>query len=188
MKCITVYCGSSAGTNPVYRDMAAATGLFLAGKGIDIVFGGGKVGLMGVLANAALEAGGKVTGIIPEFLKTMEVAHDSLTDLVVVDNMHQRKALMQEMSDGFIALPGGYGTLEELFEILTWGQLGLHSKPMGILNIDGFYDHLLATMDHMMNEGFLHEINRKMVLSDQRPEDLFEKMLAYRALKVPKWL
>ena len=188
MKCITVYCGSSAGTNPVYREMAAATGLFLAGKGIDIVYGGGKVGLMGVLANAALQAGGKVTGIIPAFLKTSEVAHDALTDLVVVDTMHQRKALMQEMSDGFMALPGGYGTLEELFEMLTWGQLGLHSKPMGILNIAGFYDHLLSTLDHMMNEGFLHEINRKMVLSDQRPEDLFEKMLSYRALKVPKWL
>ena len=188
MKCITVYCGSSAGTNPVYREMAAATGLFLAGKGIDIVFGGGKVGLMGVLANAALEAGGKVTGIIPVFLKTSEVAHDALTDLVVVDTMHQRKALMQEMSDGFMALPGGYGTLEELFEMLTWGQLGLHPKPMGILNIAGFYDHLLAMLDNMMKEGFLHEINRKMVLSDQRPEDLFEKMLSYKALKVPKWL
>ncbi len=116
------------------------------------------------------------------------MAHDALTDLVVVDTMHQRKALMQEMSDGFMALPGGYGTLEELFEMLTWGQLGLHPKPMGILNIAGFYDHLLATLDNMMNEGFLHEINRKMVLSDQRPEDLFEKMLSYRALKVPKWL
>ena len=130
MKTIAVYCGSSSGNNKIYKEKAAATGSFLAQEGIDLVFGGGKVGLMGVLADAALKAGGKVTGVIPGFLQTKEVAHEKLTELIVVENMHARKALIHEMSDGFIALPGGYGTLEELFEMLTWGQLGLHPKPV----------------------------------------------------------
>ena len=188
MKTIAVYCGSSSGNHEIYRENAAATGRFLAQRGIDLVFGGGKVGLMGVVADAALEAGGKVTGVIPGFLQTKEVAHEKLTELIVVENMHQRKALIYEMSDGFIALPGGYGTLEELFEMLTWGQLGLHPKPVGLLNIAGFFDHILASLDHMVQEGFVHKINRKMVLCDHHPEDLFEQMLAYQAPTVPKWL
>jgi uncharacterized protein (TIGR00730 family) len=188
MKSITVYCGSSSGNNEIYRREAAATGRFLAGKGIDVVFGGGKVGLMGALADAVMEAGGRITGIIPHFLQTKEVAHKGLTELISVEDMHQRKALMHEMSDGFIALPGGYGTLEELFEMLTWGQLGLHSKPIGLLNIAGFFDHILASLDHMVEEGFIHEINRRMVLMSHSPEDLLEKMLAYQAPTVPKWL
>lgn len=188
MNCITVFCGSSSGNKEIYREQAAETGRFLALQGIDIVFGGGKVGLMGVLADAALEAGGKVTGIIPGFLKTKEVAHEQLTELIVVDTMHQRKALMQELSDGFIALPGGYGTLEELFEMLTWGQLGLHPKPVGILNLGGFFDHLLSSLDHMVEEGFVHKINRRMVLTDHTPENLLNQMFDYKALAVPKWL
>ena len=188
MKRIAVFCGSSSGKNDVYREQAAATGKFLARQGIDLVFGGGKVGLMGVLADAALEAGGKVIGVIPRFLQTKEVAHDQLTELIAVETMHQRKALIHEMSDGFIALPGGYGTLEELFEMLTWGQLGLHPKPVGLLNIEGFFDHILSSLDHMVQEGFVHEINRKMVLCDHHPEDLLKQMLAYQAPTVPKWL
>ncbi len=188
MKTIAVYCGSSSGNKEIYKQEAAATGRFLAQKGIDLVFGGGKVGLMGVLADAALEAGGKVSGVIPGFLQTKEVAHDKLSELIVVENMHARKALIHEMSDGFIALPGGYGTLEELFEMLTWGQLGLHPKPVGLLNTAGFYDHILSSLDHMVQEGFVHEINRKMVLCDHRPEDLYKKMLAYQAPAIPKWL
>jgi uncharacterized protein (TIGR00730 family) len=188
MKCITIFCGSSSGSNLIYKREAAATGKFLARKGIDLVYGGGKVGLMGILADAALDAGGRVTGVIPGFLKTKEVAHDHLTELIVVDTMHERKALMHDLSDGFMALPGGYGTLEELFEMLTWGQLGLHPKPVGILNTGGFFNHLLQLLDHMVREGFVHEINRSMVLTGTRPEDLLEQMLAYKAPRVPKWL
>jgi uncharacterized protein (TIGR00730 family) len=188
MKCITVFCGSSGGNKERYREQAEATGRFLAQQGIDLVFGGGKVGLMGVLADAALESGGRVTGVIPGFLKTKEVAHEKLTELIVVNTMHERKALMYEMSDGFMALPGGYGTLEELFEMLTWGQLGLHPKPVGVLNIEGFFDHLLLLLDHMVQEGFVHTVNRNMVLTGHQPENLFEKMLAYKAPQVPKWL
>lgn len=188
MKTIAVYCGSSSGHNEIYRKEAARTGSYLAQQGIDLVYGGGKVGLMGVLADSALEAGGKVTGVIPAFLKTKEVAHDQLSELLVVEDMHKRKALIHEMSDGFIALPGGYGTLEELFEMLTWGQLGLHPKPVGLLNISGFFDHILASLDHMVQEGFVHEINRNMVLCDPRVENLLKQMRAYQAPSVPKWL
>ncbi|MCD4710755.1 MAG: TIGR00730 family Rossman fold protein [Bacteroidales bacterium] len=188
MKSIAVYCGSSSGNNEIYRVHAAATGRFLARQKIDLVYGGGKVGLMGVLADAAMEAGGKVIGIIPGFLQTKEVAHDQLSELITVETMHQRKALIHEMSDGFMALPGGYGTLEELFEILTWGQLGLHPKPVGLLNIAGFFDHLLSFLDQIVQEGFLHEINRNMVLTGHTPEDLLEQMVAYQAPTVPKWL
>jgi uncharacterized protein (TIGR00730 family) len=188
MKKIGVYCGSSSGTNQEYRNIAAATGRFLALNGIELIFGGGKVGLMGVLADAAIKAEGKVTGVIPRFLQTKEVAHDKLSNMITVESMHERKALIYKMSDGFIALPGGYGTLEELFEMLTWGQLGLHAKPVGLLNVEGFFDHILASLDHMVQEGFLHQINRKMVLCSHHPEDLFELMLAYDAPSVPKWL
>jgi uncharacterized protein (TIGR00730 family) len=188
MKCITVFCGSSTGSNLLYKEVASATGKFLAMQGIDLVYGGGKVGLMGILADAALDAGGRVTGVIPGFLKTKEVAHDHLTELVVVDTMHERKALMNELSEGFLALPGGYGTLEELFEMLTWGQLGLHPKPVGVLNTGGFFNHLLQLLDHMVLEGFVHAINRSMVLTSNQPEILFELMKSYKAPRVPKWL
>ncbi len=188
MKRIAVYCGSSSGSKRIYQEQAAATGKFLARQGMELIFGGGKVGLMGALADGAMEAGGRVTGVIPRFLKTKEVAHDQLSELITVEDMHERKALIFEMSDGFIALPGGYGTLEELFEMLTWGQLGLHPKPVGLLNVGGFFDHLLSSLDHMVQEGFLHEINRKMVLCSSQPEILLELMMAYEAPRVPKWL
>jgi len=188
MKRIAVYCGSSSGVNGIYREQAEQLGKLLAERQTEVVFGGGKVGLMGHLADAAMEAGGRVIGVIPGFLHVKEVAHDELSKMITVDTMHQRKALIYDMSNGFIALPGGFGTLDELFEMLTWGQLGLHPKPVGLLNMDGFFDHILASLDHMVQEGFLHEINRKMVLCSHQVEKLLELMHAYEAPTVPKWL
>ena len=188
MKQIAVYCGSSAGVNGIYREEAARLGRLLVEMDIALVFGGGKVGLMGVLADAVLEAGGEATGIIPSFLQVKEVAHGKLTRMITVESMHERKALISEMSDGFIAMPGGFGTLDEVFEILTWGQLGLHGKPVGILNVNGYYDSILGGLDTMVSEGFLRQENRELVLSDSSPGGLLEKMNAFRPLPVPKWL
>jgi len=188
MKRIAVYCGSSAGPNQIYRTKAAELGRYLAGRKIHVVFGGGKVGLMGILADAVLAAGGKVTGVIPGFLHVKEVAHKRLSELITVETMHVRKALIEEMVDGAIALPGGFGTLDELFEMLTWGQLGLHDKPVGVLNINGFYDPILAAIDRMVEEGFLKDLNRDMLLSSNHIEELLEAMQHYRAPKVRKWI
>ena len=188
MKRIAVYCGSSTGTNGIYRDQVAMLGKYLAKKGIEIIYGGGKVGLMGILANAALNAGGKVTGVIPEFLHVKEVAHDNLTKMFPVASMHQRKALIDNMSDGVIALPGGFGTLDELFEMLTWGQLGLHQKPVGIFNINGFFTHVINAIDNMVHEGFLNNTNREMVLISDDIEELLTMMRNYSAPSIPKWI
>jgi uncharacterized protein (TIGR00730 family) len=188
MNSIAVYCGSSSGINGIYGDQAALLGRTLARKEIHLVYGGGKVGLMGILADATLVAGGRVTGVIPRFLATREVAHDRLTELITVDSMHKRKALIIELSEGVIALPGGYGTLDELFEMLTWGQLGLHTKPVGLLNTNGFYDPLLTIVQSMVAEGFLKEVNREMLLVGNDIEELLEKMDAYVAPRVPKWI
>ena len=188
MKRIAVYCGSSSGTNGIYVETAEMLGRILAEKNIQIVFGGGKVGLMGVLAYSAIEAGGSVTGVIPGFLNIKEVAHDGITELITVSSMHERKALIHDMSDGFIALPGGFGTLEELFEMLTWGQLGLHQKPVGILNVNGYFSDVLRAIDSMVREGFLKGDNRDMVLVSDRIEELLDKMETYRAPSVPKWI
>jgi uncharacterized protein (TIGR00730 family) len=160
----------------------------LAANGIAIVYGGGKVGLMGRLADAALAVGGEVIGIMPRSLVEREVAHARLTDLRVVDSMHERKAQMAELSDAFIALPGGYGTFEEFCEVLTWTQLGLHRKPCGILNIDGYYDRLLSLFDHAVDEQFLKLAHRAMVLSDSRPESLVGRLLEYVPPLVEKWI
>ncbi len=159
MKCIAVYCGSSSGVNGVYREQTRLLGQTLVHKNTSVVFGGGKVGLMGVLADAVLEAGGHVTGIIPDFLHVKEVAHSQLSEMICVETMHQRKAMINDMSDGAIALPGGFGTLDELFEMLTWGQLGLHQKPVGILNTNGYFTHILKAIRAMVNEGFLKKVN-----------------------------
>ena len=185
---MAVFCGSSAGPNEIYKTQAAQLGRYLASNKIHVVFGGGKVGMMGILADAALEAGGKVTGVIPGFLHVKEVAHDQLTELITVKTMHQRKALIEEMSDGAIALPGGFGTLDELFEMLTWGQLGLHDKPVGILNTNGFYDPVLLAVDRMVEEGFLKDLNRDMLLVSKHIEELVESMRSYQAPKVRKWI
>lgn len=193
MKRICVFCGSNAGHNPLYRGEAEKLGCLLAGRGIELVYGGGNVGLMGTVADACLSAGGSVIGVIPEALMGKEVAgrrvdHGRLTRLEVVDSMHTRKARMAELADGFIALPGGFGTFEEFCEILTWGQLGFHVKPMGLLNVQGFYDPLLALFDHAVGEGFLRRENRAMALADNDIDRLLGAMQAYRAEPVNKWL
>lgn len=188
MEKIAVYCGSSAGPNEIYRVQAARLGRSLAEIGIHVIFGGGKIGMMGVLADAALEAGGEVTGVIPGFLHIKEVAHSGLTELITVETMHQRKALIERMCDAAIALPGGFGTLDELFEMLTWGQLGLHDKPVGILNVNGFFDHILAAVDRMVEDGFLKDLNRDMILVSEDIEELLERMQNFAPPSVRKWI
>ena len=184
MKSIAVFCGSSGGRDPVYAAAAAALGTGLAREGIRLVYGGAQVGLMGVLADAVLQGGGKVTGIIPAFLGEKEIAHKGLTELLMVQSMHERKYRMQELADGIIALPGGYGTLDELFEMLTWAQLGLHRKPIGLLNTAGFYDPLLSMIDHMRAQGFLQAINQDRVLVDREASALLNKMNQFIAQPV----
>src|SRR5688572_4414548 len=188
MKSVTVFCGSSNGTDPIYRSQAALLGKTLAERKIEIIYGGAKVGLMGAVADAALSAGGKVTGVIPRFLRSKEIAHAGLTDLILVESMHERKTKMHELCDGIIALPGGFGTLEELFEILTWAQLGLHKKPIGLLDINGFYDHLKKLLRTMVDKGFLKEINYDMLLISDDINDLLNQMKQYIAPVIPKWI
>lgn len=188
MKSITVFCGSSSGSEEIYKLHAIALGKTLAQRNIQIVYGGAKVGLMGAVADGALAAGGKVVGVLPHFLRSKEIAHEGLTELVMVESMHERKTKMHELSDGIIALPGGFGTLEELFEMLTWAQLGLHKKPIGLLNINGFYDHLSKLLHTMVQNGFLKEINHNMLLIGSNTNDLLEKMDRYTAPIVGKWI
>ena len=185
---ICVFCGSSAGVQPEYKAAAAEMGALLARKGIGLVYGGANVGLMGVIADSALAAGGDVIGVMPDSLVAKEVAHRQLRDLRIVSSMHERKALMAELSDAFIALPGGYGTLEEFCEVLTWSQLGIHRKACGLLNTCGYYDGLLALLDHAVAERFLKPVNRGLVLSDTNPERLIERVLEYDVPLVPKWV
>jgi uncharacterized protein (TIGR00730 family) len=179
IKALCVYCGSSTGQDPAHATAARALGQQLAEHGIRLVYGGGHVGLMGIIADAALEAGGKVTGIIPAALMDSEVGHDKLTQLLVVRDMHERKAQMAEHADGFIALPGGIGTLEELFEVWTWLQLGYHEKPVGLLNVQGFYDQLLGFLDTQRDSGFLRREHRSLLIADSDPARLLERMTQF---------
>ena len=188
MKRICVFCGSSVGVRPAYAAAAAALAQRLAAQGVGIVYGGGNVGLMGVLADVALEAGGEVIGVIPHSLVAKEVAHTRLGDLRVVGSMHERKALMAELSDAFIALPGGFGTLEEFCEVLTWNQLGLQRKPCGLLNIEGFYDPLLSMFDRAVEEQFVKPQHRRMVISDGEPESLVDRLVHAEVPAVDKWM
>ena len=188
MRSVCVFCGSRTGTEPAYDEAARALGRALAAEGITLVYGGGRVGLMGVVADAALGAGAEVVGVIPRPLLEREIAHPTLTDLRVVGSMHERKALMSELSEGFIALPGGTGTLEEFFEVLTWAQLGEHRKPCALLNAGRYYDPLLAVFDHMVSQGFLSEEHRAMVLVETKPEPLLEALAVYQPPKVVKWI
>ncbi len=176
------------GVNPAYREAAKQVAQLLAAQNIEIVFGGGKVGLMGHIADVALAAGGKVTGIIPSFLSLKEVAHPDISEMIQVENMHQRKALMYDKSDGFIVLPGGTGTLDEFFEILTWSQLGLHIKPIGILNVAGYFDPMITQLDRMVKENFLHIDNRNLVVDDSEVIPLMEKMKNFISPAPGKWL
>ena len=188
MQRVCVFLGSNPGNKPDYLAAAKATGVELARRGITTVYGGSNVGLMGALADAALEAGGQVIGIIPEALRQKEIAHTGLTELHVVASMHERKALMAELSDGFVALPGGMGTLEELCEVLTWAQLGFHKKPCGLLDIDGYYGALGAFFDNAVAQGFINAAHRGMLLTAPTPAALFDQFGAYVAPVVNKWI
>jgi uncharacterized protein (TIGR00730 family) len=188
MKRICVFCGSSPGRSATYAAAASELGRLLAKRGIGLVYGGANVGLMGALANAVMDAGGDVIGVIPQSLVKYEVAHRGLPDLRVVASMHERKAMMAELADGFIAMPGGNGTLEEFFEVLTWAQLGEHSKPCGLLDIDDYYSHLLAFLDHAVEERFLRPEHRKMLVVESSPEAILERLAAYRPPKIGKWI
>jgi len=188
MKSIVVFCGSGDGYNEIYREEAYNLGVMLASRGIGIVYGGAKIGQMGAVADGALSEGGKVTGVIPSFLKTKEIAHEGITELITVETMHERKLKMHDLSDGIITLPGGWGTMEELFEMLTWGQLGLHRKPIGLLNVNGYYDALKALCDNMVQEGFLNEFTNAMLLMSSSMENLLAQMEAYAPPNAPKWL
>ncbi|HLK96899.1 MAG TPA: TIGR00730 family Rossman fold protein [Hymenobacter sp.] len=188
MKSVAVYCGSSSGTNEVYTQQAQEMGRVLAERGLTLVYGGGRVGLMGAVADSVLQHGGRAIGVIPDFLVAKEVEHTGLTELHVVKSMHERKLLMADLADSFVAMPGGYGTLEELFEVLTWGQLGLHQKPVALLNVQGFYDHLLRALDHMVEEGLLRRENRQQLLHHPEPAALLDQMAAWQPIPVEKWL
>jgi uncharacterized protein (TIGR00730 family) len=188
MKRICVYCGSNTGNQPIYREMADAMGALLARRGIGLVYGGGNVGLMGIVADAALTGGGEVIGVIPGALADREIAHAGVTDLRVVDSMHTRKALMAELSDAFIAMPGGVGTFEEFFEAVTWTQLGVHRKPCGLLNVGGFYSPLAAFIDQAVTEGFIKPIHRAMIVVDDDPERLLNSLATVKLPDVPKWI
>lgn len=185
---LAVFCASSNGNDEDIYLNAYSVGEFLAKNKIRVVYGGSKLGLMGQVANGVLENNGEITGVIPDFLKTKEVVHTGLTNLITTEDMHGRKLKMHDLSDGFIALPGGFGTLEEFFEILTWGQLGLHKKPIGILNIAHFYDDLLKMMQNMVEKGLLKKENMGLVLVSDNIEDLLVKMRNFTPLPVPKWM
>ena len=187
-RAVCVYCGSNAGSRPVYAERAVALGHRLAHEGMALVYGGGNVGLMGIVADAALAAGGEVVGVIPEQLVGWEVAHAGLTRLEVVANMHERKARMFDLSDAFIALPGGFGTLDEMFEMHTWRQLGLGDKPCAFLDVDGFYSPLVAMMDRMVDERFLHPDQRRDLWHGEDLDALFAWMRDYQPAVASKWL
>lgn len=185
---ICVYCGSSEGRNAAYAVASERLGRLLAGQGIGLVYGGANVGLMRILADAAMAAGGDVIGVMPKALVEKEKAHKGLRHLHVVASMHERKALMAELSDGFIALPGGAGTMDELFEVWTWGQLGFHRKPCGLLNVAAYYDPLAAFLDHAVTEGFVKDLHRDMLIFAKTPEEVLERFRSYAPPSVEKWI
>jgi cytokinin riboside 5'-monophosphate phosphoribohydrolase len=180
LKTVCVFCGASAGQRPTYAEMATALGLELAARGMNLVYGGGSVGLMGVVARTVREQGRDVVGIIPEHLTTQELMGDPIGELIVVETMLERKAQMAARADAFVALPGGFGTLDELFEAVTWGQIGLHNKPIGLLNVDGFFDALVGYIDHCVTEGFIRPQHRQLVLVDDNPARLLDRLASHR--------
>ena len=188
MKRLAVFCGSSHGANPAYAEAAVTLGTLLANRGIGLVYGGGNVGLMGVVADAALAAGGEVIGVIPKSLADREVAHHGVTELRIVDSMHTRKAMMADLSDAFIAMPGGVGTFEEFFEAITWTQLGLHRKACGLLNVAGFYTPLAVFIDQAVSEGFIKPVHRAAIVVDDHPERLLNALSTIDLPDAPKWI
>lgn len=188
MKYLCVFCGSNFGARSVYKLAAQELGRTLAERGLGLVYGGGNVGLMGTIADTVLEAGGEAIGVIPQALVEKELAHPGLTQLHVVGSMHDRKAMMADLSDGFIAMPGGFGTFEEFCEVLTWAQLGFHKKPCGLLNIDGYYNSLIAMFDHAVEEEFVHTRHRSLVLIDSQIDSLINKLAAFEPITFQKWV
>lgn len=187
IKRLCVFCGSSSGSNPVYNDAAIIFGNALADNAIELVYGGGRLGLMGAIADTMLERGGKVIGVIPDFLVGKEVAHTGLSQLIVVESMHRRKAKMADLADGFVAMPGGFGTFEEFVEVLTWSMLGFHAKPCALLNVNGFYDRMLAMFDHAVGEGFVPSRHRDMVLVESDPITMVARLQTYQHTTPPKF-
>ncbi len=185
---LAVYCGSSPGADPAYAAAARALGREMAARGIGLVFGGGHVGLMGAIADAVLEAGGEVIGVIPEALRDKELAHQGCTELHVVSTMHERKSLMADYAKGFIAMPGGFGTFDEIFEMLTWGQLGYHTRPCGFLNVAGYYDALFAFLDSCVEARFVTRVHREMIIAATDPAELLDRMAAFQPPDQAKWL
>lgn len=188
MRTVCVFCGSSSGNRPAYQEAARRLGRALARRGVALVYGGGGTGLMGTVADATLEAGGEAIGVIPRALERRELAHGRLTRLHVVSSMHERKAKMASLAEGFVALPGGLGTLEEFAEILTWAQLGLHARPCGLLDVDGYWRPLVALLDHAVAEGFVRPENRRMVLVEQDTDALLDALERYQAPAVRRWI
>jgi uncharacterized protein (TIGR00730 family) len=187
LKRVCVFCGSNVGARPDYTQAARGIGALLAARGIGLVYGGGNIGLMGVMADAALEAGGEVIGVIPQSLVAREVAHHGLTELRVVQTMHERKAMMNALSDAFVAMPGGFGTLDEFFEVLTWSQLGYHGKPCGLLDVADYFRDLLAMLDRAVLEKFLRPAHRALVMADEDPARLLQRMAAFTPVTGGKW-
>jgi uncharacterized protein (TIGR00730 family) len=188
LESVCVFCGSSEGARPAYAEAASGLGREIAERGMRLVYGGGKVGLMGVVADAALAAGEEVVGVIPKALLEKEIGHEGLTDLRVVGSMHERKMLMADLAGGFVALPGGYGTLEEFMEVLSWAQLSLHEKPCALFNVSGFFEPLSELFDRAVAEGFVHPEHRSLVLTGEDPEALLERMEAYEPPETKKWV
>jgi uncharacterized protein (TIGR00730 family) len=188
MKRVTVFCGSNLGTDEVFKMQAYLVGQTLAEQNIGVVYGGARMGLMGAVADGALSKGGEVIGVLPHFLQEKEIAHEGLTNLILVESMHERKTKMNDLSDGVLTLPGGFGTLEEFLEMITWAQLGLHKKPVAVLNVDGFYDPLISLLEKMVDKGFLKKQNRDMLLMSDNIEDLITQMKNYVAPVLGKWI
>lgn len=188
MKSVCVFCGSSMGIHPIYKKSAYDLGKQIARENLNLVYGGGSVGLMGVLADAVMEHGGKVIGIIPRFLYEKEVGHDGVTELIIVDSMHERKQKMAELAHGFIAMPGGIGTMEELFEIFTWSQLALIKRPVAIFNVNHFFDDITHFLNKMIDEGFLKEVNVNTLINSHNIHELLAKMKAFNYKEIPKWI
>ncbi len=188
LRAVCVFCGSRVGRDARYADAARAFGQCLSGRGMTLVYGGGQVGLMGVLADAVLEAGGRVVGVIPKPLATHELLHPRATEMHVVPGMHARKAKMAELSDAFVALPGGYGTFEELFEVITWAQLGIHAKPVGILNVGGFFDPLVALVDRAVEQDFIKPKNRELLVVHEAPGELLQRLIVHTLPPARQWI
>ena len=188
IKRICVFCGSNPGTRPAYTEFAQQLGKVIVSHGMGLVYGGGSIGLMGIIADTVLKEKGEVIGVIPHALSSKEFAHTGLTELRLVSSMHERKAMMVELSDAFIAMPGGFGTFDELFEVLTWAQLGLHAKPIGLLNAKGYFDLLLKFINQVLAEGFIQEKHRHLIIASNDPEKLLRSLISYKPAKLPKFI